>query len=122
MKQIGYWIIFEIKNPSNPSKYWLKQIHISNPSEVPFFNYDDKGVKEMKLEIGNKDNNKWILCKPEIMNVGLNEKHEMQKFDVSVCYDKDFTHIRVWFLSNHGSTYRVAAKFIVHHLEFHGLA
>ena len=109
-------MIFNIDKERATEKYQqnmfaLKQIKIKNGQ------YESE-VKEMRIEIGNIDDNEWSICKPNIINVEKNT--EYQTFDISSIFDRNKQDFKVILISPYKST-RFDSKFIVHRLKLFGV-
>ena len=104
------WMVFEIDS----------KCRFLSLTKVIIQNYAAKcGVKELRVEIGNKDNNHWVVCDPPVISVSCGS--DMQSFDVKSGYVEDAIHVRVTFLKNHGEENGRLAKFVVNYIEIHGI-
>ena len=116
------WIIFSIDKKKSikknkQTKYWLKQITIKNANE---YNNYDSAVKEMRIEIGNINKDKWIICQPNPIKVKKNDKN--QTFNINCNFDKNLQDFKIIFISNHSKKYkRRIEKFVVNRLRLKGV-
>ena len=71
----------------------------------------------MRIEIGNIKEDKWSMCKPNIINVEKNT--EYQTLDIISEFNKNKQDFRIIFISSESSTYR--SKFVVNRLRLLGV-
>ena len=108
------WMIFSVDTEKSIEKYgqsvfWLKQLKFQNAQS-----YSRSAPKEIRIEIGNAKENKWIICKPNPIKIKVTA--EYQSFEISAEFDINKPDFKVIFLSPDKSS-----DFIVHRLRLLGV-
>lgn len=120
------WMIFGVDDTQtrNQQSFWLKQMKIRNQFDA--FSQKrtiSKGVKRMKIEIGNMDDGKWKLC--EMNPVVVEKGDRWQVFDVNIPYDINDKYFKISFTDNHEKNRkqdtRKNKQFVVNRLRLYGV-
>eukprot|EP01084_Bolivina_argentea_P078969 143310_1 len=101
------WIIFKLKQNISflPTQFILKTCNYLN------------AIKQMTISIGNNEINKWILCKPNLVNIKCSNHY--QSFDIYGINwkmmnenDNKPNYIKIEFINNHDIDNELSKQYV----------